>query len=125
MLLAAHWKRLDDRKVEEMDIHESDWRVFRRLHSIALERFCKRVLEEVREAAECKTDYHDCYRKVYRLIRDYDKRMAAAFDDPRRSNAFLLLANIIGEGLLSAEELKQFSQEAQARIKMIQELRGA
>lgn len=125
MLLAAHWKRLDDRKVEEMDIHESDWRVFRRLHSIALERFCKRVLEVVREAAECKTDYHDCYRKVYRLIRDYDKRMAAAFDDPRRSNAFLLLANIIGEGLLSAEELKQFSQEAQARIKMIQELRGA
>ena len=107
-----------------MDIHESDWRVFRRLHSIALERFCKRVLEVVRDAAECKTDYHDCYRKVYRLIRDYDKRMEAAFDDPRRSNAFLLLANIIGEGLLSAEELKQFSQEAQARIKMIQELRG-
>jgi hypothetical protein len=64
-----------------MDIHESDWQVFRRLHSIALERFCKRVLEEVREAAECKTDYHDCYREVYRLIRDYDKRMAAAFDD--------------------------------------------
>ena len=108
-----------------MDIHESDWRVFRRLHSIALERFCKRVLEEVREAAECKTDYHDCYRKVYRLIRDHDKRMAAGFDDPRRSNAFLLLANIIGEDLLTAEELKQFSQEAQARIKMIQELRGA
>lgn len=108
-----------------MDIHESDWRVFRRLHSITLERLCKRVLEEVREAAECKTDYHDCYRKVYRLIRDNDKRMAAAFDDPRRSNAFLLLANIIGEGLLSAEEMKQFSQETQARIKMIQELRGA
>jgi site-specific DNA-adenine methylase len=83
------------------------------------------VLEEVREAAKCKTDYHDCYRKVYRLIRDHDKRMAAAFDDPRRSNAFLLLANIISEGLLTAEELKQFSQEAQARIKMIQELRGA
>ena len=61
MLLAARWKRLDE--VEEMDIHESDWRVFPRLHSIALERFCKRVLEEVREAAECKTDYHDGYRK--------------------------------------------------------------
>ena len=69
------------------------------------------------EAAECKSDYHDCYRKVYGLIRDYDKRMAVAFDDPRRSNAFLLLANIIGEGLLSAEELEEFSQEAQARIK--------
>lgn len=107
-----------------MDIHESDWRVFRRLHSIALERFCKRVLEEVREAAACETDYHDCYRKVYELIRNHDKTMAAAFDDPRRSNAFLLLANIIGEELLTAEELKQFSHEAQARIKMISELHG-
>ena len=107
-----------------MDIHESDWRVFRRLHSIALERFCKRVLEEVREAAVCETDYHDCYRKVYELIRDRDKTMAVVFDDPRRSNAFLLLANIIGEELLTAEELKQFSHEAQARIKMIDELHG-
>jgi hypothetical protein len=107
-----------------MDIHESDWKVFRRLHSIALERFCKRVLEEVREAAACQTDYHDCYRKLYRLIRNHDRRMAAAFDDPSRSRAFLLLANIIGEGLLTAEELKQFSPEVQARIKIINELRG-
>ena len=51
--------------------------------------------------------------------------MAAAFDDPRRSNAFLLLVNIIGEGLLTAEELKQFSPEVQARINMIDELRSA
>jgi hypothetical protein len=51
--------------------------------------------------------------------------MAAAFDDPRRSNAFLLLANIISEGLLTAEELKQFSQEAQSAHQNFQELRGA
>lgn len=101
-----------------MDINESDWRVFRRLHSIALERFCERVLEDVRKAAECTSNYHDCYRNVYRLIRNHDKRLAAAFDDPRRSNAFMLLANIIGEGLLTEEELKQFSPEAQARIKI-------
>jgi len=36
----------------------------------------------------------------------------------------LLLANIIGEELLTAEELKQFSHEVQARIKMISELHG-
>jgi hypothetical protein len=102
-----------------MEIKESDWRVFRRLHSLALERYCKRVLEEVRVAADCKGEYHDCYRKVYRLIRNRDKRLAAAFDDPRRSNAFILLANMIGEGLLTAEELKQFSREAQNSIEVI------
>lgn len=106
-----------------MDMHESDWRVFRRLHSIALERFSQRALEEVRKAAGCTTNYHDCYRRVYRLLRDHDKRMAAAFDGPARSNAVVLLANIIGEGLLTDEELKQFSDETQARLKAINELR--
>jgi hypothetical protein len=77
------------------------------------------VLEEVREAASSNDNYHDCYRRVYRLIRNHDKRMAVAYDDPRRSNAFVLLANIIGEELLTEEELKQFSPEGQARIKMI------
>jgi len=108
-----------------MQINESDWRIFRRLHSIALERYCQRVLEEVRIAADCKDDYHDCYRKVYRLIRDRDKTMAAAFDDPRRSTVFLLLATMIGEELLTDEELKQFSPEAQERIAVIKQLPGA
>jgi hypothetical protein len=49
-----------------MDINESDWRVFRSLHSIALERFYERVIEDVRKPAECKSNYHDCYRNVYR-----------------------------------------------------------
>ena len=102
---------------------ESDWRIFRRLHSIALERFSKRALEEVREAVECDSNYHDCYRRAYRLIRNHDKRMAAAFDDPSRSNSFVLLANIIGEGLLTEEELRQFSDESQARIEAINALR--
>jgi hypothetical protein len=31
-----------------MDIKESDWKVFRKLRELALERFCQRVLEEVR-----------------------------------------------------------------------------
>src|SRR5436190_111226 len=106
-----------------MEMHESDWWGFRRLHSIALERFSQRVLEEVREAAECKTNYHDCYCKVYRLIRNHDKRMGC-LHDPRRSSAFLLLAYIVGEELLTEEELEQFSRESQAHIKTITELRG-
>jgi hypothetical protein len=108
-----------------MEIKESDWKVFRRLHSIALERYCQRVLEEVRVAAECDADYHDCYRKVYRLIRNRDRTLASAFDDPRRSTALLLLANIIAERLLTEEELKQFSRDTQQYIEGITELRNA
>ncbi len=109
-----------------MDIKESDWKVFRKLHGIALERFCQRVLEDVRRAAdECEDGYHECYLKVYALIRNRDKTIAGAFNDPRRSQAFVLLANIIEEGLLTDAELNQFSPEARERIEMIETMRRA
>jgi hypothetical protein len=31
-------------------INESDWRIFRNLHAIALERFCQRVLSDINQA---------------------------------------------------------------------------
>ena len=108
------------------EIKESDWRVFRQLHGIALERFSQRVLEEVRLAAtDAKADYHGCYLKVYELIRNRDKTMALAFNDPKRSMAIIQLANIIEEGLLTDDELKQFSAETREAVEVIEHLRRA
>ena len=105
-----------------MDIKESDWKLVRRLHSIALERYCQRVLEEVKLATACSNSYHDCYLKVYQLVQDRDETMARAFNDLGRSTALLRLVNIINEGLLTDEELKQFSQELQSRIEAIKSM---
>jgi hypothetical protein len=96
-----------------MDIKESDWKV---------ERYCQRVIEEVRLAAACNDSYHDCYLKVFQLIRDRDKTMARAFDDPRRSTAMVQLLNIVNEGLLTDDELKQFSQELRGWIEAIKSI---
>ena len=103
------------------EIKESDWKLFRRFHSIARERFCERVLQEVRSATTEGSDgYHNCYLRVFALIRSRDKTMASAFNDPRRSNAFILLANIKHEGLLTEEELMQFSPEARNAVEAIE-----
>ncbi len=51
--------------------------------------------------------------------------MASAFNDPRRSTAFILLANIIREQLLTDDELKQFSPEVREAIKVIERIRRA
>jgi hypothetical protein len=105
------------------EIKESDWKLFRRFHKIALERFCERVLQEVRSATTERSDgYHDSYLKVFALIRKRDKTMASAFNDPRRSNAFILLANIKHEGLLIEAEWMQFSQEARNAIEAIESI---
>jgi hypothetical protein len=59
------------------------------------------------------------------LIRARDQAIASAFNDPRRSNAFILLANIMDEGLLTESELGQFSPEARQRIDVIENVRRA
>src|SRR5687767_6395100 len=99
------------------EINESDWKLFRRLHQVALERFCERLLADVRAAAaDTGEGYHDRYLKVFDLIRDRDKTMGRTFDDLRRSKALVLLANIKHEGLLTAAELAQFSPEMRQAI---------
>ncbi|HEY0348303.1 MAG TPA: hypothetical protein VGC60_09105 [Pyrinomonadaceae bacterium] len=106
------------------EIKESDWKLFRRFHEIALERFCERVLREVQSATTEHSDsYHDRYLKVFELIQDRNQTMARAFDDVRRSKALLLLANIKQQGLLTEEELMQFSPEARNAIDDIESIR--
>ena len=93
-------------------INESDWKVFRDLHGIALERFCQRVIEEVQAIATSSTGgYHDRYTKLFDLMRRRDKELSRSFDDMRRSTALILIANIKGEALLTEEEWNRLSAE--------------
>ncbi|MEF8728917.1 MAG: hypothetical protein V5B34_12000 [Accumulibacter sp.] len=51
------------------EISESDWQLFRKLHAVALERFCARLLNEIdaaRTAAE--TGSHQRYLDICRII---------------------------------------------------------
>jgi hypothetical protein len=49
-----------------LEITESDWKIFRRLHAVALERFCQRVIGEInRASANCTENYHERYLEVF------------------------------------------------------------
>lgn len=73
-------------------ILESDWKVFRQVHTAALARYCERVLAEVaRLAGDTSIESHDRYLQVYKLIHERDKLLANAFNDFRRSTAELQL----------------------------------
>jgi hypothetical protein len=103
-----------------MDMKESDWKVFRKLRELALERYCERVLEEVRRKTEKRdSSYHERYLKLWALLRKRDKTIAYAFNNPRRSQAFFQLSNIVAENLLTDAELSQFSEETREAIKLI------
>jgi hypothetical protein len=108
---------------------ESDWRTFRELQPIALERFCQRTLEEVQTLLRDPSRTHrERYRSVFQLLRKRDHEIASAFDDPRRSRMVVQLVAIYAHGLLEPEELGRFSDDTRARVESlaaVQESRGS
>jgi hypothetical protein len=51
------------------EVPESDWKAFRELRQVALERFCKRVLDEVpRFALDMQRSYHERYLELFRWL---------------------------------------------------------
>jgi hypothetical protein len=94
------------------DIRESDWKILRRLHPIALDRYCQRVLDEVAQAcADTAKTHHQRYGDVWRLLEQRDRDLANAFNMMSRSKAFLRIVAIHSLGLLTAEEFGEFSPE--------------
>jgi hypothetical protein len=101
-------------------IKESDWKLFRRLHPVALERFCRSVIEELNQlSANCTGDYHKRYLELYELIREREKEIAVSFNDLRRSTAIIMIATIKGRQLLTDEEFMQFSPETREAVEVI------
>jgi hypothetical protein len=101
-------------------ISEADWKVFRQLRVVALERFCERALAEVGgKAAEADKTAHERYLAVFRLLERRDRELADAFNGARRSAALLQLAHIQSHGLLTAEEMGRFSPETREAVQLL------
>ena len=68
----------------EHGINESEWKLFRQLRPLALDRFCQRVLAEVsRLAAATETSSHERYLAVFQVLQRRDEELAGAY--PGRS----------------------------------------
>ena len=108
-------------------VPEQDWKVFKQLHPIALDRFATRVLDETEALLKDNSKSpHEIYLAIYKLFERRDKEMGDVFDDFRRSTAFLQIAMMHSRGLLTEQEFLQFSPETRDSIIAIQALgRGA
>jgi hypothetical protein len=92
-------------------IAEADWKIFRELRVVALERFCERVLSDIgRIGSDSSKSSHERYLEVFRLIRARDEALARAFNNPRRSAAFFQLVALRDQDLLHEEEYLRFSE---------------
>jgi len=105
------------------DIKESDWKIFKRVREVALERFCERVLDEIgRISSDTAKTKHQRYGAIYRLVRARDKEINPIFDHLRRSTAVRQLFAFRYHKLLTDEELLQFSPDLVKTIKDFHEI---
>jgi hypothetical protein len=101
-------------------IVEADWKVLRRLHPLALERFCERLLSELDRVMHDRTQSaHQRYLDIFKIIEQRDREIASMFNDPRRSNALGMLAKIRSEGLLTEDEFSSLSPETRSAIQLL------
>jgi hypothetical protein len=96
------------------DIKESDWKHYRNLHPILLDRYCQQVLEEVGSAcAKAGKSSHQRYLDLYKVIERRDREIGQLFDNPKRSTALIQIMAINARGLFTPEEFSRFSQDVQ------------
>ena len=102
------------------EIKEPDWKLLRRVHPLALERFCERVLAEIdRVSRDGAASRHARYLQIFRIPQQRDREMARLFDNPRRSHALTMLAQIRSQGLLTQDEFSSLSPETRGGIPML------
>lgn len=101
-------------------IAEADWKVLRRLHPLALERFCERVLAEIERVIGISAESaHQRYLDIFQIIEQRDREVASIFNDPKRSNALAMLARIRSEGLLTEDEFSSFTSETRNAMQLL------
>lgn len=99
-----------------MAISEADWKQFKVVRNIALERWCERVLAECQDITESELSAHERYGSLFGYLKSRNETMVAIFDDSRRSTAVICLSIMKRHGLITDEELDSFSPELQKRI---------
>jgi len=99
------------------EIAESDWRVLRELKPIALDRFCRRLLDEIgRIGLDSSRTNHERYLAICRAVEDRDEELADAFDGMRRSRAIQMICSLRRLGLLADEEFARFGDETRTAV---------
>ena len=91
---------------------ESDWKIFKKLRVIALERFSQGILDQSQAVcSKPSRTAHERYADLYDLIQMQNREMASMFDDSRRSTAVRRLQLMAMHKLLTDEELSEFGPE--------------
>ena len=98
-------------------IPEADWKVFKKHHGAVRDAFSRRAIAKLRELLDDKNvtsieQYQLITEYVYKVSKEEDR----LFHDYRRSSAILFVRAFHLEGLLSDEQVSEYSDEVKRRL---------
>ena len=102
-----------------LEIEERDWKRWRQLTPILLDRFCEGVLRKAATFSASPGSSHEQFLALHRFLGDSNRDVARVFDNPRRSTALVQIAAAVSLGIMTAEELASFSEEFRDRVEAI------
>jgi hypothetical protein len=98
-------------------IKESDWKRFKEVHPLALERYCAQSVGEIGYLLSDKTKTAlERFWDVEEATRRRAKETRNLFDDYRRSTALMQLGAMRHRKLVSDEEMARFSAETRETV---------
>jgi hypothetical protein len=101
-------------------ITEADWKVLRRVHPLALNRYCEDVLAEIERVTQDSTQSpHQRYLAIFKITQRRDREIAQTFNDLKRSNALTMLARMRAAGLLTEDEFSSLRPEIRSAIELL------
>ena len=101
-----------------IEIPERDWKRWRTLREVALQRYCTKILEGLTKFQSGKDTAHERYLKLWKYIRKHDRIIGVVFDNPRRSVAYMQMHAALSEGLITRDELQEMSDQTQQLIEL-------
>jgi hypothetical protein len=102
----------------ERQFPETDWKVWRKVLEVALERYCTKILHDAAQLEHGEGSAHSRYLALFKLIEERDETMGLVFNNPRRSTAFIQIATAVAKGIVTREDLSGLSEETQAALAM-------
>lgn len=106
------------------EIPESDWKLLRKFHESALERYCEATIAAIGQLCIGPTaKFHERYLQIFELVDTKNDELGALFDNMlRRSVAISHILGLRRHGLIADNEFSQFTEEVQAKVNFMIDL---
>ncbi|WP_371194461.1 hypothetical protein [Glaciecola sp. SC05] len=93
-------------------MNESDWKIFKQIKELAIDKYCSLALDEARDIVlGDRESSHETYVYLCKILQNREQHLAVMFDGHSRSKAWLQLIAMRTEGLAEQALLDKLSEE--------------